>query len=520
MNARRIAVAAVLFLLLLVGGIWFAAQDVGGPVADSPEVASAPEAPPAPRRPRVRAEPDASAPPAAPAPPPASPASEPTAPPPLPAQRPPTSGRLPVILVRAIEPRRAPEGVPEIRQGERPNVPDAGTEAGGDGMRPVGWSRWHPVPPKGNVTWRGRVLDADGRPVEGASVYRVELDEQGARASPSSFQWVAEVAKTAADGTFEGRSVPDGSYLAAANWHARMNRPRGLDLTGAVPVRGSGADTVAGIEIRLPIAVGRLGGVRLTVLDEEGAPVRGAQVACGFERGWTDAGGRYHLSGLDPGDAEVNVSATGYATARPTITVPAGAIEDAEVRLELARKGTLEIAGRVVDEDTKPVAGVRLFLTDGSRDGARWTTSDDAGKFRFARLPDAWAKRTVDVMVSPSPGTDRILGDSTKGVRLPEPALEFVVKRLTPLRVLVRDAADGKPITLFNLDVKLERPGDTPRQMRSMSCYEEDGEVTIPVPRGRILIGVEGKGHRAMEVAVDVPGTDAPYEILIEMAAE
>ena len=88
------------------------------------------------------------------------------------------------------------------------------------------------------------------------------------------------------------------------------------------------------------------------------------------------------------------------------------------------------------------------------------------------------------------------------------------------MRVVVRSAADGKAIALFNLEVRTERPGEPPRQLRSMSCYEEDGDVTIHAPRGRLVISVEGKGHRPMEIAADVPDVDSPKELVIEMTPE
>ena len=425
-----------------------------------------------------------------------------------------------MTVVRFLELRRPPPGVPELREGEKPVIPEPGLTSGGDGMRPVGWTRWKPVPPKGSVTWRGRVTDVDGRPVEGAVVYRVELDEQGTRASPASFQWVAQVARTQADGTFESASQPDGSFLAAANWRSRMNRPRGLDLTGAVPVRGAGTDVVSGIDLRLPIAAGRMGGLRFTVTDEDGAPLPAVQVTSGFERGWTDAKGRFELGGLDPGEAEVSFEFTGFAPKHEVMTVREGAVRDVEVRMELAAKGSLEVAGRVADEEGKPVAGIRLFLTDGTREGGRWATAGADGRYRFAKLPDAWAKKTVDVMITPNPDRDLVLGDSKRGVKLPEPALDFTVRRLVPLRIVVVSAADGKPIAHFNLDVRLERPGEEPRTYRSMSCYEEDGEISMSVPRTRLRIQVEGKGHRSMEVAADASAADANAEVRIEMTPE
>lgn len=521
-TTKQKAAALLVLVMLLVGGgaVVAAGGDPRTPadVATSPPATASPARPDAPQ-PRARAADPVADPVAA-----AAPADEPPVAAPAETVAPAPPPSLEVKFLRFTEPRQPPPGVQEIRDGERVVAIGSGGKpelslGGGRGFQIAGWSRWKPVPPKGSVTWKGRVVDADGAPVAGADVLRVELDESGARASPSSFQWVRTAARTADDGTFEATSQPDGAFLAAANWNHRMNRTRGLDLASAVRVEASGAQTVAGLELRLPFSLASLGGARGVVRDEDGAPIRRASVRTGMQETWTDEAGQFALAGLDAGTCDIAFGGTGRTTRVVPYEIVAGRVAEQDVRLDLAVSGTLEISGVVVDEDGVPVASIPLFLGDGSREGARWIDTDSEGRFRFTKLPASAGRRGCDVMVAPFPGRDFFLGDVRKGVVAPESALRLVARRLVAVTVRVR-STDGAPIALFHLDVHAERPGEKPRQIHALSAYDEGGMATIHVPRGRLVIAVDGKDHRPMEVSVDIPDTVPPKEIVLEMSRE
>ena len=385
------------------------------------------------------------------------------------------------------------------------------------------WSRWAPVPEKGTVTLRGRVTDASGRGVEGAQVYRVRLDETGRRTSPSSFQWVKEIAVTDATGAFTSSEQPAGSFLVAADWNGAMRRPRGLDLAGAVPATAADGETLERLDVQLPIETARLATIRGTVLDEHGAPLRNARVDGPMQRLHTDAAGRFAMHGLQPGDVTIAASSTGYAVVRRTLALVPGAEEDIEVRLELAETGDLALEGRVLDEQDVPVTGVPVCLA-ASREGSRWARTDAAGAFRFAQLPGKYARQPVKVMVSPHPERDLVkpLGPPVE-TTVPAPGLVLRVRRSTRLHVLLRDAETGAPLPLYAIDTQVEEVVDGEARWRgfhSMSRHDEAGEAVFVVPRGRFRLVIRAKDHRGVEIEGDVPDTLSPKEIRVEMERE
>jgi hypothetical protein len=427
----------------------------------------------------------------------------------------PAAERLKVHVLRNLPAPTGPDEVRFDRNRAGADEEDGEIAVGAGSMRAVGWSRWAPVPAKGRVTWRGRVTDTEGRPLAGATVLRVSLD-----ASPTSWEWVTEVTTTAADGSFRAADQPDGPFLVTAKWHGHPAVPLGLDLTGAVRVEAKGDATEAGIDVRLPVRAARLGGLRGRVVDEDGVPVGGAAVNAANDSAWTTADGRFALDGIEPGDCVVQCDEPGFAPFRSTVTVRAGQVADTEIRLTLALRGTLEVAGRVTDDAGAPIPAMKMFLTDGSLPGIRYVATGRDGRYRFAKLPDAWSKRDLAVMPVPMGEGADFLQERREDVRAPDTTCDFVLRRTTPLRLVLRSAADDAPLALFNLGAKLEIPGEEPRQLLQSSSYDEQGEFTFPVARGRLVLTVEAKDHRGVEVAIEIPDVKGPKEAVIVLARE
>ncbi len=449
---------------------------------------------------------------------------------PAPQQQPPAPtepaapGRLRLVahVVGYVEPESPPPGYTELLPGEEPVIDDPGTALGGaSGPRALPyWSRWARVPETGTVTLRGRVTDASGRALADAEVYRVKLDAEGRRASPSSYQWVKEIARTDADGRFEAREQPAGAYLVAADHGAAMRRPRGLDLEGSLAVNVTDGDTRTDLDIRLPFESARRVTVRGVVRDENGAPFRSAQVTGPLQREWTDAAGRFELRGLEPGAVVLTIGGTGHETQRITIDAQPGATEELDVTLALAEQGGLTLEGRVVDESGAGVADAPVFLGAG-RLGSRWARSGADGVFRFVGLPETYAKTPVRVMVSPVPERDFFLPlGKPLDVTVPSPGLELRVRRTALLHVLLRDAETGAPLPLYKIDATVEEIADGEsrwRQIHSMSVYDPDGTAEMAVPRGRVRLVVRAKDHRGVEVLVDVPDDVQEKEVEIRL---
>jgi RNA polymerase sigma-70 factor (ECF subfamily) len=521
---QKIAVAATLMLLLCGGAAWFAATGGVDPApADddaAPETAAATTDADSDRK---RVEPPAAEPRAAPAPvaDDAEPPVPPAAPPP-----PPRRARLEYTVLRHVGPREVPKGYTELQPGEEPVIPDRGDAQGmgsaGPTLLPY-WSRWAPVPEKGSVTVMGRVTDASGRPLEGAQVYRVELDENGQRGSPSSYQWIDEIAVTDAGGNYVAEEQPSGDFLIAADFRATMRRRRGLDITPAVPVNITSMQRMRGVDVQLPVESARLATVRFLVKNERGEPMRNAEIRAPMERLYTDKDGRATLGGLQPGMTPVHISGTGYATTKLEMDLQPGADDDVEVQLDFAEKGDLVLEGRVVDEEGRPVANAPIFI-GASYKGSRWAKTGDDGVFRFEHVSRKYEKTQVSVMVSPHPERDRFkpLGPPVK-TTVPAPGLELVVRRTAKLHVLLRDEESGAPLSLYAISTQIHSVVDGEEQWRNhhgMSHYDESGEAVFMVPKGRFRLTIRAKDHRGVEVEVDMPDAMEDREILVEMERE
>lgn len=209
----------------------------------------------------------------------------------------------------------------------------------------------------GGATLRGRVIDADRRPV--AAQVRVYVERT---------QELVQV-RTADDGRF----VIDGLSREAAQVTADSGAATAwidIDLS-----RGNG---------QIEIVLAHTARIAGTVVDGGGEPLLGAQIQAWSVDGgpsWrdvTDAAGHFELPGLAPGKYVVRAGREvallrGLTRALPAVTVAAGT-ED--VRLVLAADGAIsgEVVGtdgeqvgyrvRVLGTDAVPFATVRFTLDD------------------------------------------------------------------------------------------------------------------------------------------------------------
>lgn len=260
----------------------------------------------------------------------------------------------------------------------------------------------NPVPtlflrPGGSVA--GKVVEADGSPVEGATV----------SVRPSSTGWLAMMdmnlpgsARTDAKGAFSFEGLPAGT-----RWEARAEKDgfsdgksRAVDLE-----RG---DRIADLDVRLDAAAT----LAFRLIDERGEPLTEAQVSVeaaskapagprgrrggprfggGVDEDQIDVGkdGRFRVRGLDGGTFDVTVSpADGVDIEREGVKLTAA---------ETADLGTLKvvegsrIAGTITDRTGEPVAGaeIQAFWIDGDSPRGRNAKSKADGTYKLGGLGDA-----------------------------------------------------------------------------------------------------------------------------------
>jgi protocatechuate 3,4-dioxygenase beta subunit len=229
----------------------------------------------------------------------------------------------------------------------------------------------------------GVVLDADGKPVDGA---RVTLGRARGRYEDSpamSFMAPRGVATTAGGGLFRIEGLVAGDYGATAmseGWAPGQRSP--------IAVK---AEDTARVELRLA-----RGGLVLSgrVLDVDGGTVGGAKVTASMGWGWgvhtpmllsTVAGpdGAYRLI-LGRGNSSLRVESDGYASSSDQVFMARATTRD--LRLVPAAR----LAGVVLELGTKrPVADAEVALTSASRNDMRMPRegkSDASGKFELTGL--------------------------------------------------------------------------------------------------------------------------------------
>lgn len=236
----------------------------------------------------------------------------------------------------------------------------------------------------------GTVVDAEGRPVEAASVVLVPAIRSPRGGTSLNYDSYLTAA-TGPDGVFEIPAVGGGSCHLIVDHVEFQSRP-----PTSVDIPADEGDTDLG---RIQLTPGlRIEGL---VVGPGGRPIAGAQVGAfqgyaprgptgeGSRTAITDTDGRFRIGGLPDGRVEVTAAADGYAESHLKGVDPSA---DDMLEIELNRGGTL--TGRVVDSRGDAVAAtVTLFDAEpgpfaGFHPGVQ---TDAEGRFRFDFLrPGTW----------------------------------------------------------------------------------------------------------------------------------
>ncbi|MCW5805648.1 MAG: carboxypeptidase regulatory-like domain-containing protein [Deltaproteobacteria bacterium] len=223
--------------------------------------------------------------------------------------------------------------------------------------------RWTIDPdPDGPLRMEGQVVGPDGKGVGGAEVFISTAPPRTITAND--------------DGTFVFEKLLGRTYRLTAKNKELIGGPSVCKLTAkSDPCRIQLAEAAA---------------VEVTVVDEQKAPVAGAEVHDGDRMhgvATTDARGVATLRPVHPGWLAVVATFGGYAPASAFTTVgSAGAL--AKVTIVL-RKG-FAVSGRVLDEGGRPIANAHVFPAgvwfDEDR-AANPAISDASGKFTVEAIP-------------------------------------------------------------------------------------------------------------------------------------
>jgi protocatechuate 3,4-dioxygenase beta subunit/thiol-disulfide isomerase/thioredoxin len=296
---------------------------------------------------------------------------------------------------------------------------------------------------KRTVSIGGKVTDPDGQPIANARV-RVAMivqDEVG-----QFVEAAVETVRTASEGAWRSSALPEDNRDASFYVEAE-----GFFTGEFAP--GEESDSDAGIVARADLAGGRAvfmlqPGVAVHGrVTDQGKPVENAWVLLGWreqgrppETAATDAEGRFRIVRLETGPALFGVALAGGPYVRRDLSLEVGlAAQD----VEIPRGG--EITGRVLDEEGKALAGVRVQAETTGRPEELALASlaaaetDAEGRFRL-RI----GSETPALLRASREGYQ----STAMGASLGEP-VELRLARAFQLAAKVVDAETGAPIEAF-----------------------------------------------------------------------
>jgi hypothetical protein len=247
------------------------------------------------------------------------------------------------------------------------------------------------------VRWSGRVLDEEGAPLAGASVWIEDqsVDETVVDEHMVGGTGVRKTTHRALDGWPKAITDAAGRY-ELGGVHPQASRVvLSARATGFAEASLSSSPsperTGANCDLHLVRGVSVSGRVLA-----DGAPVAWAWVALGDtdyghygqeNETWTDADGRFTLGGVPKGAHYLRAWRRGHAALRHDLVVQASG---PALELELAASHSL--GGVVLGPDSVPLPWASVYAADASADGIAYvegfqTYTDDEGRFTFVDLP-------------------------------------------------------------------------------------------------------------------------------------
>ncbi|MFL6197864.1 MAG: carboxypeptidase regulatory-like domain-containing protein [Thermoanaerobaculia bacterium] len=287
---------------------------------------------------------------------------------------------------------------------------------------------------------RGRVEDAAGEPVPGASVrLRPAPPPPGTVGVEVRRSENTADVEAGSDGSFAFAEVAPGAVALEASAEGFLP-PEPVELQ--VPSDG---------EVRLVLGRGAV--VAGSITNATGEPVAGAQVRIGGTRSESDAEGRYRLAGIPPGPAPLAVSHPAYKPKGQPVDVQPG-----ENRADVMLERGASVSGRVVDEAGVSRPGAELTLRNRGERGLRGyrASSGAGGRFEILAVADGSFDLEAEAdgfAPAVHPAVVEVAGRDVGG-------LEVVLRRGATLSGRILGLEPGQ---MAAVEVTAERDGRQPR---------------------------------------------------------
>ncbi len=280
----------------------------------------------------------------------------------------------------------------------------------------------------------GRVLDANGNPLEAANVDAFHLRGDGVMTGP--------------DGTYRLGGLDPGrpKHMVTARKPGYVLKSIDV-LSGGAQAKELDFELLAGVRVQ-----GR-------VMDESRDPVAGAKLYIGFSPfaydrldAVADKDGRFEFDAVGRGSQTLVAQFPGLASTTMELTVP----EDGSVLLgvEVRLSKGQSLAGQVVNGEGKAVEGIYVTALHGGEYIDRNIQTDPEGAFRLDALP------TSDVSLEVY-GRDYVRLEH-KVAELGVDDLRLVIERAGSLAGRVIDGRTGEPVPSYRIRMvdAIREPGD------------------------------------------------------------
>lgn len=355
---------------------------------------------------------------------------------------------------------------------------------------------------QGTGTLEGRVVDRDRKPVVGAEVL---LDQPGqARLWGGAERPGYE---TGEDGAFRIENLPEGEVGVRARVPGSESEPARVALHAG--------STVTDLELRLPVRDEERAWLRGRVTDPAGNPVALARVLGLGRVVYTDEEGRFELE-VDPAGAGVlTVARTGFMERGVAWEGP----DELDIRLTWFERGSLRVAGLVLDPAGMPVAGATLYLNEPAGT-LRTVRSDARGAFAFPDLPD----RLADAGGTPwlNVWTPGYLPHTVERLVVPAEPLLVRVARRVMLHVRVVDADTGSQVP--DTSGQLQSRAPTPEGDLAWKDYRtwrgaSPGIQKSPADTVRVLVRHDAYEAVTLEIDLTDAGTEHTVTVTLRRKA-
>jgi protocatechuate 3,4-dioxygenase beta subunit len=390
-----------------------------------------------------------------------------------------------------------------------------------------------PVAKEDAPTVSGHVVDPDGKPVAGASVFLRPAGgkepARGAVKTDTDGRFALPVSNVPLDASTTIAATADGF---AAAWASFAGRPPGdLTLTLAkddLPIRGRVLDlqgkSIAGVKVRFVETVSLPdGGPRAYLqwtLRQRGMPIRNAISGAppgATSEAVTDAAGEFQLTGVGRDRvAELVLTGPGIATEYVyALTVaeldpkPSGRSRRAfPARFDILALPARPIRGTVRDADAgKPVVGVRLVGLGGVTEA----TTDKDGQYELLGYKKG---PRYTVYAWPPDGSTYLPGvaEVNDPAGLDPVTIDFKIRAGVQVNGRIRDTATGKPVAAVvhyyplagNPNVTTVSVGEKPGDFFTLNVKTRaDGTFTCATLPGRGFLAVTADLGRYPSARID-----------------